>query len=40
MSDIRWKVFAGSKYMLKASSVNNGRNQADIGDLRIALFSV
>jgi len=40
MTDIRWKVFAGSIHKLKEPSVNNGRNHADISDVHIALFSV
>jgi len=33
-------VFASSTHELKASSVNNRRNHADISDVHIALFSV
>jgi len=40
MTDNRWKVFAGSTHKLKAPSVNNGRNHADISDVNIALSSV
>jgi len=40
MADMRWKVFAASAHKLKAPSVNNGRNRADISDVRFALFSV
>jgi len=40
MTDICRKVFAASTHKLKEPSVNNGRNHADISDVRFALFSV
>jgi len=40
MTDMRWKVFAACTQKLRAPSVNNGRNHADISDVSFALFSV